>query len=65
MLNTGGDERFWLGVAPHPRPAPIKPGMAVRTWTGDGWSFALCWRDPLPDDVVDRIVSSVPDRWQL
>lgn len=65
VLLTGGDPepRFWLGVAPQPRPAPTKAGARTRTWDGDGWSFALCWRDELPDELVDRVVASVPSAW--
>ena len=64
LLVLGSERpRFWLGVAPEPRPAPVKRGSRVHRWTGEGWSFALSWRGELAEADLDRIVGSVPAAW--
>ena len=63
VLGTVERLRVWLGVAPMPRPAPVKPRARSHRWTGDGWSFALSWRGELAPEDVERVAASVPARW--
>jgi len=63
-LPADSGRRFWLGVTPLPRTAPTRRGARVRRWTGDGWAFALSWRGQVADGDIDRVIASVPRRWE-
>ena len=63
VLGAGDRPRFWLGVAPLPRAAPVKQRARSHRWTGDGWSFALSWRGELSPEDLERVVASVPTTW--
>jgi hypothetical protein len=63
LVLGSGRPRFWLGVAPLPREAPVKRRARTHRWTGDGWSFALSWRGDLTQEELARVVGSVPAAW--